>query len=85
MKVEHDETFLRLAVVQYIVNTSDTSAIFNRLYSNQDSAEPHQRTKPSVLAKIRKIGSTGSAKRIICQIESDNGDITTIPSASHLP
>lgn len=85
VKVERDETFLRLAVVQYIVNTSDTSAIFNRPYGNRDSAEPHQRTKPSVLAKIRKIGSTGSAKRIISQIESDSGDITTIPSASYLP
>lgn len=85
VKVECNDKFLRLAVVQYIVNTSDTSVIFKRPYGNRNSSEPFQRTKPSVLAKIRKIGSSGSAKHIISQIESDSGDIATIPSASYLP
>lgn len=85
VKVEHEGKFLRLAVVQYIVDTSDTSDIFQRPYGNSNSSDPHQRTKPSVLAMIRKIGSAGSAKHIISQIESEAGDITTIPSASHLP
>lgn len=85
VKVEHEGKFLRLAVVQYIVNTSDTSATFKRPYGNSNSSDLHQQTKPSVLAKIRKIGSTGSAKHIISQIESEAGDIATIPSASHLP
>lgn len=65
VKVECNDKFLRLAVVQYIVNTSDTSVIFKRPYGNRNSSEPFQRTKPSVLAKIRKIGSSGSAKHII--------------------
>lgn len=84
-KVEHDRKFLQLVVVQYSVNTNDTSQLFKMLYGNRISSEPHIRTKPSVLAKIRGMGTTGSAKHIISKIEKDCGDITADPSLSYLP
>ena len=84
-KVEHEDKFLRLAVVQYIVTTSDTSSLFSTPYGNGKRRQPHQRTKPSVLAKIRDMGASQSAKHIISQLEREAGDVATISSASYLP
>ena len=84
-KVEHDGKFFQLAVVWYIVNTNDTSQLFKRLYGNCVSHEPHIRTKPSVLAKIRGMGTTGSAKQIISKIEKVCNDVAAVPLVSYLP
>ena len=37
-KVEHNGKFLRLAVVHYLVNTSDTSALFKIPHGNRNSS-----------------------------------------------
>lgn len=55
-KVESDSKFLRLAVVQYIVTTCETATLFKTTHGNNTSGEVHQRTKPSVLEKIRNLG-----------------------------
>ena len=84
-KVEHEDKFLHLAVVQYIVTTSNTSSLFSTPYGNAKRREPHQRMKPSVLTKIRDMGASQSAKHIISQLEREAEDVATISSASYLP
>ncbi|KAJ7391193.1 hypothetical protein OS493_019324 [Desmophyllum pertusum] len=89
-KVEHEEKFLQFAIVQYTVNmTSDEAKM---LFANPENSrkrgrpsEPKLRTKPSVLWRMREMGSKSSAKQIINNIHREVGGVVSISSPSDIP
>ena len=87
-KVEHEDKFLRLAVVQYTVKMTPKEAqlLLSKPYGNsRSSSEPHVRTKPSVLEGIREMSHKGSAKQIISEIEKKAGGVVSVVSPSDIP
>ena len=87
-KVEHEDKFLRFAVVQYTVKMTPSEAklLLSKPYgSGRSTSEPHVRTKPSILEGIRKLGDKNSAKQIISQIEKKAGGVVSVVSPSDIP
>lgn len=86
-KVEHEDKFLRLAVMQYTVEMTPQEAkmLLSKPYgSSQSTWEPHVRTKSSVLQEIRKMSHKSSAKRISSETEKEGG-VVSVVSPSDIP
>ena len=86
IKVVHKEELLRLAIVQYQVNIPETDLIFQKPHANrQVRIEPHVRTKPSLLNRMRSMGSNHSLKHAIQELEKKAGGLSGISSPSEIP
>ena len=89
-KVEHEEKFLQFAVVQYTVNMScdEAKMLFATPANSRKRGRPsvpQVRTKPSVLERMREMGSKSSAKQIINNIQNELGGVVSISSPSDIP
>ena len=89
-KVEHEEKFLQFAIVQYTVNMSSDEAkmLFATPANSRKRSRPsvpQVRTKPSVLERMREMGSKSSAKQIINNIQNELGGAVSISSPSDIP
>lgn len=86
-KVEHEDDFMRFAVVQYAVKMTPEEAklILSKPYGGcRSSSEPHVRTKPSILEGMRKMGHKSSARQIISEIEKKAGGVFSVVSPSDI-
>ncbi|KAJ7382626.1 hypothetical protein OS493_033984 [Desmophyllum pertusum] len=74
------------------INKNDKETITKMLFANPENSrkrgrpsEPKLRTKPSVLWRMREMGSKSSAKQIINNIHREVGGVVSISSPSDIP
>lgn len=85
IRVVHKEELLRFAIVQYQVNIPETDLTFQKAHGNRRlRIEPHVRTKPSLLNRMRSMGSSHSAKQTIQELEREAGGLSGFASPSEI-
>ena len=87
VQVEHQGQCLRYAIVQYLINCSPevVHQLFQKPYGNSGkTTSGHFRTKPSVLANIKKLGTTNRPKQVISKLRDAVGGVTSVSSPSDI-
>ena len=85
VKVQDGSEFMRYAILQYKVGKLNSTATPAPHGNSKKQSDPHYKTKPSIIEKIKTLGKVMTPKEIVANIQSDAGGAIGLQSPSDIP